>query len=69
MMDAEHSEENGNAERKNVAQMTWLDVAELSRYVSETGRILSRQYTRLSAKEQRHVARLIKRARNMLQMQ
>jgi small subunit ribosomal protein S18 len=46
-----------------------LDVDELSRYVSETGKILSRQYTRLSAKDQRQVAKLIKRARNMLRLQ
>jgi ribosomal protein S18 len=56
------------AERRNVLQLTWWDGEDLSRYVSETGKILSRQYTHLTAREQRRVARLIKRARNMLRM-
>ncbi|MDR1435699.1 MAG: 30S ribosomal protein S18 [Puniceicoccales bacterium] len=53
---------------KDVAKLSWLDVEELSRYVSETGKIQSRQYTHLTAKNQRHVSKLIKRARNMLLM-
>jgi small subunit ribosomal protein S18 len=53
---------------KDVAKLNWLDVDELARYVSETGKIQSRQITRLTAKNQRRVARLIKRARNMLLM-
>jgi ribosomal protein S18 len=52
--------------RKNIVDLTWMDTAELSRYTTETGKIISRQHTRLSAKEQRIVTRLIKRARNML---
>ncbi|MDR0428706.1 MAG: 30S ribosomal protein S18 [Puniceicoccales bacterium] len=54
--------------RKCVADLTWKDVPELSRYVTETGKIVPRQHTRLTAKEQRTVTRLIKRARNMLLM-
>ena len=53
---------------KDVTKLSWLDVEELSRYVSETGKIQSRQLTRLTAKNQRRVAKLIKRARNMLLM-
>ncbi|MDR2663928.1 MAG: 30S ribosomal protein S18 [Puniceicoccales bacterium] len=55
-------------EAKDVAKLGWMDVEELSRYVTETGKIQSRENTGLSAKNQRHVARLIKRARNMLLM-
>ncbi|MDR1456987.1 MAG: ribosomal protein S18 [Puniceicoccales bacterium] len=54
--------------RKNVFDLTWMDTNELSRFVTETGRIISRKYTRLTAGEQRHVTRLVKRSRNMLLM-
>ena len=40
----------------------------LSRYVTDTGKILPRRITGLSAKEQRRVTKTIKRARNMLLM-
>jgi small subunit ribosomal protein S18 len=56
------------AERRAGVPQSWLDVQALSRFVSETGKIQSRQYTRLTAKEQRQMARLVKRARNMLLM-
>ncbi|MBI5382161.1 MAG: 30S ribosomal protein S18 [Opitutae bacterium] len=36
------------------------------RYVTDTGKILPRKYTGLSAKQQRAVTRTFKRARNML---
>jgi small subunit ribosomal protein S18 len=36
------------------------------RYVTDTGKILPRKYTKLSAKHQRAVTRTIKRSRNML---
>jgi small subunit ribosomal protein S18 len=35
-------------------------------YTTDTGKILPRKYTRLSAKEQRRVTKTIKRARNLL---
>lgn len=38
----------------------------MSRYVTDTGKILPRKYTGLSAKHQRAVTRTLKRARNML---
>lgn len=53
-------------ERVNVWKLTWLDVEQLKRYTTESGRILPRRITRLSAMEQRYVTKLIKRARNML---
>src|SRR5690606_8290223 len=40
----------------------------LSRYVTDTGKILPRRITGLSAKDQRAVTKQIKRARNMLLM-
>lgn len=40
----------------------------MSRYVTETGKILPRKVTRLSAKQQRKIQKAIKRARNMLMM-
>ena len=48
--------------------LDWTDVKVLSQFVTATGRILPRKYTHLSARQQRHVARMIKRARNMLLM-
>lgn len=36
------------------------------RYVTDTGKILPRKYTGLSAKHQRAVTRTLKRARNLL---
>tara|TARA_B100000212_G_C27384807_1_gene538780 strand:- start:10965 stop:11300 length:336 start_codon:yes stop_codon:yes gene_type:complete len=41
----------------------------MSRYVTETGKILPRKMTRLSSKQQRKINKAIKRARNMLTMQ
>lgn len=40
----------------------------MSRYVTETGKILPRKVTRLSAKQQRKINKAIKRARNLLMM-
>ena len=41
----------------------------MSRYITDTGKILPRKYTHLSAKEQRSVTSKIKVARNLLTMQ
>jgi small subunit ribosomal protein S18 len=68
-MEERADESKKNVDGKNVSQLTWLDVDELARFVSETGKIMPRKFTRLTAKEQRRVAKLIKRSRNMLQMQ
>jgi small subunit ribosomal protein S18 len=38
----------------------------MSRYVTDTGKILPRKYTGLSAKQQRTVTRTIKVSRNLL---
>ena len=46
----------------------YRDVATLSRFVSERGRILSRRLTGLSAYNQRKVAKAVKRAQNLALM-
>lgn len=38
----------------------------MARYVTDTGKILPRKYTHLSAKQQRRVTKTIKRSRSML---
>ena len=48
--------------------LTYLDVDELSRYVTGTGKILPRRITRMTSKQQRHLTKTIKRSRNMLLM-
>ncbi len=53
---------------RNPMDYTYMDVEQLSRFVTETGKILPRKITGLSAKHQRRVTNLIKRARNMLTM-
>jgi small subunit ribosomal protein S18 len=40
-----------------------------ARYITDTGKILPRKYTGLSAKQQRKVTSTIKSARNLLTMQ
>ena len=41
----------------------------MARYITDTGKILPRKYTHLSAKEQRSVTSKIKQSRNLLTMQ
>ncbi len=41
----------------------------MSRYITDTGKILPRKYTGMSAKQQRTVTKTIKRARALLTMQ
>ena len=53
---------------KNPSNLTEMDVEALLRYVTDTGKILPRRITELSAKQQRHITKTIKRARNMLLM-
>lgn len=53
----------------NPLKLRFTDVEELKQYVTDTGKILPRRITRFTARQQRHVAKMIKRARNMLLMQ
>jgi len=41
----------------------------MSRFITDTGKILPRKYTGFSAKQQRKVTKNIKRARKLLTMQ
>lgn len=54
---------------RNPMDYTFNDVELLSRFVTETGKILPRKVTGLSAKHQRRITNRIKQARNMLVMQ
>ncbi len=53
---------------KNASELTFRDTEELARFVTDTGKILPRKYTGLTARQQRHVSRVIKQARSMLLM-
>jgi len=54
--------------QKNPLELTCTDVEVLTRYVTDTGKILPRRITGLTAVQQRHVTRIIKQARNLLLM-
>lgn len=53
---------------KNPLELTHFDVDVLSRWVTDTGKILPRRITGLTARQQRHVTRVIKQSRNLLLM-
>ena len=53
---------------KNALDYDFTDVEFLTKFVTETGKILPRRITGLTAKQQRHVTKSIKRARAMLLM-
>jgi len=56
------------SQSRNPSQMTHMDVDFLTRFVTETGKILPRRITGLNSKQQRHITKAIKRARSMLLM-
>ena len=63
------SKKKSNLNRsKNPMDFQYDDVDPLSRFVTETGKILPRKDTGLSAKHQRRITNLIKQGRNMLTM-
>ena len=53
---------------RNPMDFDFNDVEPLSRFVSESGKILPRKDNGISAKLQRRVTKLIKQGRNMLTM-
>jgi len=64
------SEQEGkDTHKKSPLEYTFRNTAELTRFVTDTGKILPRKYTGLTAKQQRHVSRVIKQARSMMLMQ
>lgn len=63
------STENKKLNRSlNPMDYTFNDVEPLTRFVTETGKILPRKVTGLSAKHQRRITNRIKQARNVLTM-
>ena len=63
------SKKTSNLNRsRNPMDFQYNDVNPLSRFVTETGKILPRKDTGLSAKYQRRITNLIKQGRNMLTM-
>lgn len=55
-------------QKKSALSLNFSDRESLERYTTETGKILPRKFTGLTSKEQRHVKKAIKQARNMLLM-
>jgi len=66
----EPASDNGEVQRssRSPGDLDWKDTGLLSRYVTGTGKILPRKYTGLSARQQRHITRMVKRSRHMLLM-
>ncbi len=56
------------SKKKNAMELTYVDTDALNRFVTETGKILPRKFTGLTAAEQRHIKKTVKHARNMLLM-
>ena len=56
------------SQSKKPEDLDFNDVEILSRHVTDTGKILPRRITGLTALQQRRVTKAIKRARNMLLM-
>ncbi len=50
--------------RRTLPPLDYKDVESLSKYLTEKGKILPRRITRLSAKDQRALTRLIKKSRH-----
>lgn len=61
-------ETTATRQQKNPLELTHTDVEVLTRFVTDTGKILPRRITGLTAHQQRHITRTIKRARNLLLM-
>ncbi len=54
--------------QKNPLELICTDVEILTRYVTDTGKILPRRITGFTALQQRHITKTIKQARNLLLM-
>ena len=65
-MSTEKVKTSGPGRSRTPFDLLDTDVELLSRYVTDTGKILPRRITGLTAKQQRHVTRVIKRSRNLL---
>jgi small subunit ribosomal protein S18 len=59
------SDEVKPAKSRNPENFTFLDKESLSRYTSDTGKILPRKYSGLTPMQQRKVSKIIKKSRHM----
>ena len=64
----ESEETKNNRSSRKPSEIPFTDTETLSQYVTDTGKILPRRITKLSAKDQRTVTRTIKHARNAILM-
>tara|TARA_A100001037_G_scaffold200403_1_gene179190 strand:- start:459 stop:671 length:213 start_codon:yes stop_codon:yes gene_type:complete len=62
--------ENTDSQKRSLTplDLKFTDIEALQRFVSDSGKILPRRVTGLTPKQQRHVTRQIKRARQVLLM-
>ena len=58
-------EDSSPAKSRNPENYTFLDKEALSKYTTDTGKILPRKYSGLTPMQQRKVSKLIKKARHM----
>ncbi|MBU61899.1 MAG: 30S ribosomal protein S18 [Opitutae bacterium] len=58
--------EEGESRPKNPEDITFLDAQALSKFVTDTGKILPRKYTGLTPKQQRRISRTVKTSRHLL---
>ena len=58
-------EDTQPAKSRNPENYTFLDKEPLSKYTTDTGKILPRKYTGLTPMQQRKVSKLIKKSRHM----
>ena len=58
-------EDTQPARSRNPENYTFLDKEALSKYTTDTGKILLRKYTGLTPMQQRKVSKLIKKSRHM----
>ena len=61
-------EETQPRQSRNMLDLTFRDVHALTRYVTDTGKMLPRRITGLTARQQRHLSKTIKLSRSMLLM-
>ena len=69
MTPTEQTSTEARPQSLNPTQITIFNNQALARYTTDTGKILPRRITGLSAKHQRRITRTIKRGRNLLTVQ
>jgi ribosomal protein S18 len=66
---SEQTEKPRETQSMTPLEMSIVDAHIIQRHTTDTGKLLPRKNTRLTAKQQRHITRVIKQARNVLIMQ